>query len=296
MSKKILLIGGSGTIGFQFLNNLKTNSSFEIEYTFCKNRVPIEQGQNFLDITNKESTIELISKINPDLVIHTSAITNVDLCETNHTLADSINVNGTENIIEGCQITHSKLVYVSTSYVFDGKQKEYFENDSTSPSTYYGITKEKSEKLLQKSGLNFLILRTDQPYCWTEKWQKDNSVMRVIQHLQLSKTFEEITDWYSNPTYVPNFVDATIQLINKNSQGIYHLTGPDFISRYSWSLLVCEIFNLDKELLKPISAEKLNLSAQRPRIKLNSQKIFDDISFRMIDVKEGLEQMSQLIS
>jgi len=295
MSQKILLIGGSGVIGFQLLKYF-INNEFDVEFSYYKNSVPIKKGRNYLDITDKDSTLKLISNINPDLIIHTAALANVDLCETNHELANSVNVLGTENILEGCKLTKSKIVYISTSYVFDGKKEEYFEDDLTSPSTYYGKTKEESEKQIKNSGLNFLILRTDQPYYWTERWQGINSVVRVIQTIKSSKPFEEITDWYSNPTYIPNFVEGTMKLIQINTKGIYHLVGSDFISRYNWSLLVCEIFNLNKIFLKPISSKKLNLPVKRQKINLNSQKILHDANFRMMGVKEGLTQMSQINS
>ena len=111
-----------------------------------------------------------VIKLNPDIVIHTAALTNVDLCETNNVLANLINVQGTKNIVDGCMKIQSKIIFISTSYVFDGNSDQYFEEDLPNPTSYYGITKYESEKIIQNSNLDFLILRTDQPYCWIEKW------------------------------------------------------------------------------------------------------------------------------
>ena len=289
MSLKILLTGGSGMIGTKILSKFIERNT-EINYTFLKNSTPFENGHH-LDISCRKDTLELLNKINPDIVIHSAALANVDLCETNHKLADLINVKGTENIVEGCKIIKSKVVYISTSYVFDGKKDQYYEDDDPSPTIYYGITKYRAEEIVKNSNLDYLILRTDQPYCWVEKWQRINSVIRVIQTLGSSKILKEITDWYNKPTYVPNLVEALIKLLKFKQSGIFHLVGSDFINRYIWALSVAEFFGLNKNLIVPINSKELNLSAKRRKINLNNEKIFRKTSFKMIGIKEGIKKM-----
>jgi dTDP-4-dehydrorhamnose reductase len=285
---KILIIGGSGMIGSKMIHFFKKFHS--VSYTFFKHPIPYSDGY-FLEISKKQKTIELISKLNPDLVVHTAALTNVDLCQTNQELANKINVEGTQNIVDACKNTKSKLVYISTSFVFDGTQKEYYENDITSPLNYYGITKEKAEKLILNSGLDYLILRTDQPYCWIEPWQKDNSVVRVLRNLKLRNQHNEMSDWFNNPTYVPDLIYATKILFESEKNGIYHLTGSDFIDRYSWSLYTAKIFGFEKNLIKSIKSNNLNLPAKRPNANLSNKKLFDETNFKMKDVEEGLSEM-----
>ena len=95
---KILIVGGSGVIGFKLVEFFNKNQK-NVEYTYYKNKLNFSNG-HYLDITDKKSTIELFTKINPDIVIHTVALTNVDLCETDNDLADLINVEGTKNILD----------------------------------------------------------------------------------------------------------------------------------------------------------------------------------------------------
>ena len=166
---KFLVIGGSGLIGWKLVQ-LFIQEGNDVEFTFLTNKTQLLVRSHQIDITQNNVTAELLKKINPDIVFHTAALTNVDLCETNKQMADTINVNGTKNIIEGCKVTKSKLVFLSTCFVFDGKKQQYFEEDKPSPSTYYGLTKFKGEELVKNSGLDYLILRTDQPYCWIQKW------------------------------------------------------------------------------------------------------------------------------
>jgi len=286
---KILVIGGSSTIGSKIVRKFAENKN-DVIYTYYENKLNVGIGHR-LDIRKKDETIDLISKVNADVVIHTAALTNVDLCETDKKLADSINVRGTENAITGCQKINSKIVYISTSFVFNGEKNEYFEEDEPSPTTYYGLTKLKGEELVKNSKLPFLILRTDQPYDWKEKWQHTNSVIRVLDNLRSDRIHNEVVDWYNTPTYIPDFVQATWKLLQDNKMGIYHLTGPEFINRYDWSLRIADIFRLNKDLIKPITSDSLNLPVKRVNVNLNNMKIIESTGIQMSGIKDGLLEM-----
>lgn len=287
---KILVIGGSGVIGFNLIKNLKNTD--DVCYTFLKNKIFEPNGYQ-LDITNKENTINLINKINPDVVIHTAALTNVDKCETEKQLANSINVEGTKNIVEGAKKNKSKIVFVSTSAVFSGNKKENFEDDITDPISNYGFTKKNGEEIVQNSDLPYLILRTDQPYCWPEKWQHTNSVLRVIETLKSGTTLKEIADWFNTPTYVTDFVRSTTKLIQINETGIFHLVGPDFINRYDLALLTADIFCLKKEMIQAINSKELGLIAKRSNVKLNNEKIGKKTGILFFGIKDGLIDMQR---
>jgi len=286
---KIFIMGGSGVIGSYFVKSF-TKENYEIRYSYYNNKPPYPSGIK-LDIKDRSNTVKTLKKIQPDLVIIATALANVDLCETNPSLAELINVEGTRNIVDGCKMINSKIVFISTSAVFNGKKHEYYENDKPQPTNIYGLTKLQGEKIIQESDLEFLILRTDQPYCWKEKWQHTNSVIRVIDNLKKNLRFKEIVDWYNMPTYVPDFINATKELIRKDLGGIFHLVGPDFISRYEWSQKVADIFHLKKELIKPINSLELKLPVKRNNVKLNNDKLLQKTGYRMIGVEEGLRKM-----
>ena len=285
----ILVIGGSGIIGSKIVKKFMENKN-NVNYTYNEKKLNIGIGHS-LDIRKKEDTVELISKINPDIVIHAAALTNVDLCETEKELANSINITGTENVVTGCKKNNCKIIYISTSFVFNGEKDKYFEYDDTCPSTYYGLTKSKGEEIIKKSDLPFLIIRTDQPYSWKEKWQRDNSVLRVIQTLSDGQSLNEIIDWFNVPTYTPNLANALKKLVDLKKSGIYHVCGSDFINRYEWSLAAAKIFGLNKKLIKPINSSALNLSAKRVNVNLSNEKLFKETGIKMMGVKEGLIEM-----
>jgi len=286
---KILVIGGSGVIGYNIINLLKKRKK-DVHFTYFKNSVPTEHGYH-LDATNKESTLELIKKLRPDIIVHASALTNVDLCETDKKMADALNVSGVENIIKAAKTCKSKLVYISTSAVFDGTKPQYFEDDQTSPVSYYGITKAKGEQIVKDSNLPHLIVRTDQPYCWIKKWQHTNSVLRVLLTLKSGHTLREITDWHNTPTFVPNFADALLKLLENGSEGTFHLVGSDFVTRHELSLRVADIFSLNRKLIEPVSSKLLQLAATRVNVRLDNRKITKETGIAMLGIDEGLRKM-----
>ena len=289
---KILVIGGSGLIGSYFVKAL-LKENYNIVHTYYKNKTH-STNAIYLDVQDRTSTIKTIEKIAPELIIICNALTGVDLCEENPSLANSINVKGTQNIVDGCTLINSKIIFISTSAVFDGTKNEYFENDLPNPTGVYGMSKLQGELIIKNSNLPFLILRTDQPFCWKEKWQHNNSVIRVIENLEKNKIFNEITDWYNTPTYVPDFIKASMKLIENNSEGIFHLVGSDYIDRFSWAEKTAKIFKLKKELINPIHSSVLKLSVERKNICLNNDKLFQKVQQRMIGVDEGLQEMFKI--
>ena len=286
---KILVIGGSGMVGHQLVKFFIENEYY-VNFTF--NEKVIHNNYSVpLNITDSIMTEKVIAKFNPDIVINCAALTGVDFCETNHELADELNIRGTQNIVSACIKNSSKLVQISTSYVFDGKKSIYIESDETLGATYYGYTKMKSEKIIKNSALEYLILRTDQPFGWTEKWQKTNSVLRVIDNMKITGSLNEIEDWYNTPTYLKDFVSATNSLISKESTGIFHVVGPDFINRYDWAKIVCDVFDLDQSKINPIPSSSLNLAAKRANIRISNKKLEKEIGIKMKGVRSAAEDM-----
>ena len=285
---KILIIGGSGFVGYELVKFFKKDSH-DVEFTYNRNKIESKKS-HFLDITIQQDSEKIIKKVNPDVVFHTAALTNVDTCEDNKELANSINVNGTANIIKACKNTKSKVVFISSSFVFNGKREKYFEDDHICPNTHYGQTKAKAEELVKNSGLSYQILRTDQPYGWTEKWHHPNSVTRCLSTLMAKNQLKEVKDWFNMPTYLPDFVRAVKHLSNGNKQGIFHLTGSDYISRLDWSMKTAEIFGFDKGMINPIHSSDLKLSASRPNVNMSNEKIFDKTGIKMMGVMEGLKR------
>lgn len=290
---RVLVTGGTGVIGYKLVKFL-VSSGDEVFYTFLSNGHDVSGAlPHKLDITDRETMIEFIRKLKPDVVIHTAALTKVDLCETNHQLADKINIEGTRNVVDACKQSGSKIVFISTSAVFDGKKDAYLEEDATNPQYYYGFTKAEGEKIVKNSGQDYLILRTDQPYCWVESWQHDNSVLRVLNKLNASEIIRDVVDWYNTPTFVDNFVEVTIQLMKKGKIGIYHVVGSDYLNRYEMAMKVATVFGKENTLVQPMNSGELKLPTKRVNVNLKTQKAQEDSGLKLMGFEEGLNAMKQ---
>lgn len=288
---RIFITGGSGVIGSKLVKSLSRDGN-EVYCTFLTHPYSPEGCTSYeLDITEREFTVDLITRIRPEITIHTSALTNVDLCETNRELADRINIQGTKNVVDACRNANSKIIYISTSNVFDGKKKVFLENDEPNPINHYGFTKLAGEKIVVSSHLPFLILRTDQPYSWVEKWQKKSFVMWVLAKLEAGKIIEVFADWYNNPTFLDNFVEVTNELIKREKEGIYHVVGSDYISRYEWALKIAEIFDKNQNLIRPTKSGQSKLPAKRANANLSNSEAQKETGMMLFGVEKGLKLM-----
>ena len=291
---KILITGGSGRIGFKLVKRFASpaNEVVSISKTSTIN-IPKVKSSSF-DLADAGKTSKAINDFIPDIVIHTAALTNVDMCETDPKSAYAQNVNATSNIIESCKKTGSKVVFVSSSFVFDGKGELFTEDSEPCPINYYGETKQIAEEVIKDSGLEYLILRTDQPYGKLEAWQKDDNVRRVLKALQQNKEIHEPLDWYNNPTYINNFVDATAELIKKGSNGIFNLVGKDFINRYEWAIKIAKIFDKDTTKVEGVDSTSFHLAAIRPTANISNDKVVKETGVRFFGVEEGLSELKKV--
>jgi len=290
----ILITGGSGKLGDN-LTKFLLKHDYETHYTFNTYPCNISGAvRHKLDVTSKKETSKLIKKVNPDLVIHTSAVTDLELCEKNKKLAYKVNVEGTKNVVNASKEPKSKIVYMSTSNVFSGDKKVYHEDDIPEPSNYYAFTKLIGENIVSESNLPFLILRTDQLYFWTNRIGKKTFVERVLDKLIKNKPVEIFVDWYNTPTLIPNFSYATFKLIRKNKCGLYHVVGPDYINRYKWALEIANIFGYDETLIHPTLSSKAEMKAKRGNVHLSNTKVTNELGVKLLGIKEGLNLMKEM--
>jgi dTDP-4-dehydrorhamnose reductase len=257
-----LLVVGSGLLG----NNLAkiAVNEFTVFTTYNEHPLDIEGCKSYyLDIANRMDVATLIQKLNPSYIIHTAALTNVDHCERDKRLAWNINVEGTKHIAETARKMNAKLIYISTDYVFDGDKGMYKEDIPTNPIDFYGETKLEGEKVVKDLRLrDHIIVRPSVLYGWNPI--KLNFVTWVMQELKKGKGINIVKDQLNTPTLADNLAELILELIERDETGIFHASGSERISRFDFAIKIAEIFNLNKDLIKPITSDQLNWIAKRP--------------------------------
>lgn len=285
--KRLFITGGSGLLGSRFS---KFTDEYEVTTTYNKN--PKEHSVK-LDITDEKDVLNKIEALSPDLVVHPAALTNVDYCEDHKEEAYKINAQGTLNMVKACEKIDSKLIYVSTDFVFDGTEGSYKETDKTNPISYYGLSKLKGEEFVQESDIKSAIVRVSVLYGWHENF---NYVMWVIDELKKGNNINIVTDEYNSPTYAENAAEAILKIFSKNKEGIYHIAGDERINRFDFAKNIAKVFELDETLINPIKSEDLIRKARRPLdSSLSVEKAKNDLNFKFFKTTEGLKEMKKVI-
>jgi len=289
---KLLVIGGSGLLGSKIMR--AASRGFHTIGTYYSHPFEMKNCEIVrLDITNKDQTLELIKRLGPDCVILTSAQTNVDRCETHPEEAWRINVEGAKNVSEACK-KDVKLIYVSTDYVFDGEKGFYTEEDVPNPISVYGKTKLAGEKTVQNICNDYAIARASVLYGWNTITSKLNFITWVLDKLKKGEEVGLFTDQYTSPTLADNAAQALLAILKKDKRGLYHTSGKDCISRFEIGKRIAKIFELNEELVKPITSDKIDLPAKRPlKCCLDVSKAEKELDIKLITVDEGLLEMEK---
>ena len=254
------MTGSAGLIGRQVVKDLsETHEVFS-----CYNKSKPEFGiPTKMDLLNHEMIVNVLLEIEPDVVIHLGAMTGVDLCEKEESMAFDINSKATQIIAQQCSILNTFLIYVSTDYVFDGNSGMYYEDDIPNPLSIYGKSKFDGEKMVQNFSSDWCIARTSTPFGLHQT--RKSFPTWVIENLQKQKQIDVLSDQFTSPTYVLNLSKMLIEISERHLNGIFHVAGATKISRYEMASIISDKLNLDEKLLRKILINELKLEASRPK-------------------------------
>lgn len=223
-----------------------------------------------LDIT-KEDVKQKIESINPNIVLHLAAYTNVDSCEDNIEEAYLVNSIGTKNIAETCAKLNIPILYISTDYVFDGnKPTPYLEWDIPNPINIYGRTKYIGE-LFVKLNKKYWIIRTSGLYGplhhetqLVSASKGKNFVQSIINKAKEEKIISVVEDQIGSPTYTKDIAIAIKEIINYEYYGIYHITNSGYCSWYEFAKYIISTKGFSTTIV-PIKSYELKRKAKRPK-------------------------------
>jgi dTDP-4-dehydrorhamnose reductase len=264
---KILITGSNGLLGQKLLHKLRQDPSVELFATSKGgNRVSEQNGYTYseLDITDQKQVAELIANKKPDVVINTAAITNVDLCEDEKQACDALNVDAVRYLADACEKIDAHLIQISTDFIFDGEDGPYTEQDKPNPLSYYGLSKLKSEELLQAHSVKWTVLRTIIVFGVGEKLSKGNIVLWAKGALAKGDPLNIIDDQFRAPTLAEDLADICILAAKKKALGIFNASGKDIMSIYEIVERIAKHYGNSTDNLNKISTATLKQKAGRP--------------------------------
>ena len=213
------------------------------------------------DIRSDEQVDKVLREHRPEWVVLAAAYTDVDGCETHSDFAFDVNCRGAMNVASGCARTGSRLLFISTDYVFDGNRNKPYEIDEPlSPQTVYGKTKAAAETEIRKLHLEACILRTSWVFGIGGKCFPDT----ILKLAQTRAELDVVDDQRGSPTYTLDLARTIRDLCRKNASGIVHATNRGDCTWYDFAYAIVQQAKLPVRV-RPTSSEKFVRPAKRPK-------------------------------
>lgn len=220
-----------------------------------------------IDITDQNQVEKVLSHFRPKVIINCAAYTMVDDCETNQELAFRVNSEGPRNLARATAKLNSKMVHLSTDYIFDGKKRSpYLEEDQPRPLSVYGESKVRGDEGVQETLNDYLIIRTS----WLYGVKGPNFVYAILNQAKEGKPLKVVNDQVGSPTYAVDLARTIIKLLELNSQGIVNFSNYGYCSWFEFAKAILRLKGMSQVEVQPISTDQLNLPAKRPPLSVLS--------------------------
>lgn len=289
-TRRILVTGSNGLLGQKLIELLLKQIDVEVIATARgEDRINADCPFYSMDITSRSEVDRVISEVQPDTVIHTAAMTNVDECELNHTDADKANVEATRYIIAACEKVGAFLVHVSTDFIFNGEEGPLDETASPDPVNYYGLTKLKAEKLVIESKLSWAIARTVLVYGIAKDMSRSNIILWVKKSLEAGKEIKVVDDQLRTPTLAEDLAQGCWLLALKKAEGVYNISGKDMLSPYDMAVATAKVFQLNTSTMERADSTNFKQPAKRPpKTGFIITKATKELGYKPHSFEEGL--------
>lgn len=236
-----------------------------------------------VDVRDRASVEKAISASDPEAVILAAGLASADACEDNPGDAYAVNVDGARHVAEASR--GRRLAFFSTDHVFDGKDGPYGEEDRPNPLSVYGRTKLEAERVVRAVHPGALVVRTTLVF--------DNGPGGRNFLTRLLEAREPVPCWTDHRatwTWGPSLAGAVAELVAAGETGLWHLAGPEVLSRHEFALRVAARFGLDPGLFRPVRLREAPPRAPRPlRAGLKTDKARAALRTKLLSVDEALE-------
>lgn len=248
---KYLIAGKDGQLAQAFIRSLGDKPSDFLAL-----------GRSELDITDSAQITAVCDAYRPDVIINCAAYNLVDKAEEEPSPSFAVNAQGPGLLARAAGKHDAVIVHFGTDYVFDGAKREsgpYTEADMPNPLNRYGESKLAGERAVLGAAGRALVFRVS----WVFGDGRQNFIVKLMEWAKSSEVLRIADDEISVPTYTYTIADVVLQALERGLQGLYHLTGSGYCSRYEWALLVLRQLGINKRV-EPVPMSTFGLPAKRP--------------------------------
>jgi dTDP-4-dehydrorhamnose reductase len=268
VNERVLVTGATGLLGTYFLDRL--NDMYKDLFVIEHISQPRFGKKISIDLANLRSVRDELNRLRPTIIINLAALTNVDECETNPALADTINHKLPKEIAEYCHrnkvngSSETFMLHISTDFVFDGILGNYTEDSIGNPVNVYGST-----KLLGECAIHSIV--PEQNWCLARFCsafglhpKKKTFPYFAIENLLRGQGINAAIDQFNSPSYVVNVSDMLGELLENKRFGTFHIGGSSKLSRYEQAKKIADVLGVDRSLINGMTSSEMNWVAKRP--------------------------------
>ena len=291
---RVLLTGATGLLGWTLLQKMPT--TWQIYVALHSNR-PLPRRfphvhEVLMDLAAPAQVRAAAAIARPDVVIHTASIGDLDANEREQAEAWQVNVEGTRALCEATRPYDPHVIFCSTIYVFNGASPPYVETASPAPINFYGRCKLAAEEIARQIASRLLVLRPNTTYGWHLPGQRHNWVTWLLSKLNHRQPVEVVDDVFNNSVWVGDVADVVLAGIAHEATGVFHVGGPQSLSRHAFSLEIADAFGYPCRLIAPASSSRFPTLAPRPRdTTCSTTRMEQELGIHPLNVRRGLDLM-----
>jgi dTDP-4-dehydrorhamnose reductase len=241
------------------------------------------------DLLDIETVHRVLDEARPEAVVHCAAIADIDACESNPDAAHRANAVMPGYVADACRLRNIRLVHISTDAVFSGdKTGAYTEEDTPDPLGVYGITKLEGENAVLQIYPAASVFRVNF-YGWSISGRRSLAEF-FVNHLTRGATINGFTDVTFCPMFAGHLAGVILKALSHRLPGIYHVVGPQAMTKYQFGVEIAREFGLPERLISPQSVNKSGLTAQRSHnLWLSTHRISTALALELPDFSTGLD-------
>jgi dTDP-4-dehydrorhamnose reductase len=293
----VFITGASGVLGWALARRLSGRCRV-VGTHFSNKFVPDGVMPVRMDLADPASVDAAMETWSPHVIVHAAAMTDPDDCERDPAAAVALNLEGSARVAAHAARVGAKVVFISTDLVFDGMRGRYAEGDAARPLSTYGRTKLEAERVfLEKPGTvgspGAAVVRSSLIYGWGSP-ASGTFFSSLRAALASGRRMRLFTDQMRNPVLEDDIAAAVVLAIEHDLEGLYHVGGPDAVSRYEFGRAACDVFGLDPGLIEPITMSEFEYIAGRPLDStLDISRFVSATGFAPLGIRDGLGRLKQ---
>ena len=281
MQRKVVVLGGGGQLGVELCREFQRRN-WQVQ----------RFDRKTLDVTDARRVEAAIAEADPQTVVNAAAYNQVDIAETEPLAAFEANALAVRNLAMACRQTGAGLVHYSTDYVFDGaKGVAYVETDLPHPLGAYAVSKLAGELYAQAYLENPLVIRTSGVFGPAGMFTPRGNFLELMLRLAgQNAPIRVVQDHVASPTYAPAMAERTVDMVERNMGGLYHLGGGQPISWYEYAKLIFELAGVSASLTAT-NEKEYRAAARRPKFSALSNSKLEAAGIKpMPPLREAIQQ------